>query len=341
MRRLAGFQAREAPSELVARVGGTLDTPSDSASIIPDREGDGRSPPGYRGAAGIFVAAMPLDRLYIKDGVDVHGALDALNELIRDATNVTGMGGPYDGAKDRYLEWVGRAELVLPSLTLDEEVVSMLGTDRRWQIRNTQPTRGWPDLQAEVDLQVARLRRMADDLKERAQRARVAPGHITVLDTNDLLHYQWPEFVRWPEVVGQPQVRLVVPIRVVEELDVKKYSAGSDVAARARSVISKLRSVLRGRGGAPMRLRDDATIEVPLDRGPRTRPVDADEEILGACQELRRLTGRGVLLVTGDFAMELRAQQREIPVVEMPAKYRRKLADPAWGQEGSDPPSPD
>ena len=56
---------------------------------------------------------MPLDRLYIKEGVEVQWAVNALNDLIREARNVTGMGGPYDGAKTRYIPWVARAEEVL------------------------------------------------------------------------------------------------------------------------------------------------------------------------------------------------------------------------------------
>jgi PIN domain len=78
------------------------------------------------------------------------------------------------------------------------------------------------------------------------------------------------------------------------------------------------------RGGAPGQLRPGVTIEVPIDSGPRVRPVDADEEILATCREFRQLTGREVTLVTGDTSMRMRAQARAIAVVKVPERYERK-----------------
>jgi len=66
------------------------------------------------------------------------------------------------------------------------------------------------------------LKALRDDLKQRLERARAAPGAITVIDTNVLLHHQLPDSVAWREVVGQESVRLVIPLRVIEELDEKK-----------------------------------------------------------------------------------------------------------------------
>src|SRR5205814_6231219 len=45
------------------------------------------------------------------------------------------------------------------------------------------------------------------------------PCAIAVLDTHVLLHYRLFDEVDWPTLVGAKPVRLVVPLRVVEELD--------------------------------------------------------------------------------------------------------------------------
>jgi len=62
---------------------------------------------------------------------------------------------------------------------------------------------------------------------------------------------------------------------------------------------------------------------VPIDSGPRPRPADADEEVLETCEELHQLTGRTITLVTADTARRLRAGERSIDVVRMPAEYER------------------
>ena len=123
----------------------------------------------------------------------------------------------------------------------------------------------------------------------------------------------------WREVVGQESVRLVIPLRVIEELDEKKYSASDKLRARARERLPKLYALV-GAGGAPEPLNDgNGTIEVFIEPGPRTRPADADTEILETAHDLRRLSGQAVTIVTGDTAMRLRAEAEGLATAAMPA----------------------
>jgi rRNA-processing protein FCF1 len=273
---------------------------------------------------------MAPERLYLKDGVDPSAAARSLGECIRVASNVASWGAGPDGAtqlRDKYLQWVEETEQLLSGLTLDGEVITMLCTDRYLYIRGARiDPRPWPLIEAEVRFQAGRLERMVEDLEERAGRLSSAPGHITVVDTHVLLHYQPPEQIPWATLVRKPQVRLVVPLRVVEELDEKKYARRADIAGRARRLLPRLEAVL-GTAGAPGELGGAVTIEVPVDSGPRRRPTDADEEVLDTCRELRQLTGREVTLITADTSMRLRGQARGIPVVRMPDKYRRSPLD--------------
>jgi len=208
----------------------------------------------------------------------------------------------------------------------------MLQTPRYWQVRalDEASTRPWPLVEAEIRFQTGVLERLADDLDERVRRLASAPGHLTVVDTNILLEYVPPREIPWTRIVGHSQVRLVVPLRVIEELDAKKYAARRDLADRARRILPGLESVV-GSGGVPGDLRDGVTIEVPVDAGSRRRPQDADEEVLATCHELRQVAGGDVTLISADTAMRLRAQAQRLSVLTMPAKYERprSVPDPA------------
>jgi predicted ribonuclease YlaK len=153
-----------------------------------------------------------------------------------------------------------------------------------------------------------------------------------VLDTNVLLHFQPPDQVDWPAVVGTPEGRLVLPLRVVEELDEKKYTARDNLADRARRLLSQLQTQLATSAGGPTPLRENVTIEVPVDDGPRRRTLDADQEILDTCRELQS-GGQGVTLVTDDTGMNLRGTAQGTRVVAMPETYLRRKPKPESGDE--------
>ena len=143
-----------------------------------------------------------------------------------------------------------------------------------------------------------------------------------MLDTNVLLHYLPVDQIPWPDIVGHQNVRLVIPLRVIEEIDAKKYAKRPDLAKRARNLLPALERMF-GQAGAPGRVTDGVTIEVPVDSGPRDRPADADEEILDTCRELGQFAGQPVTLVTGDTGMRLRAQAHGIATSTLPDKYLR------------------
>jgi predicted ribonuclease YlaK len=131
-------------------------------------------------------------------------------------------------------------------------------------------------------------------------------------------------------VLGDTPARLVLPIRVVEELDAKKYLARDNLADRARRILSALWRVIGPTAGLPVPLDGAAgvTIEVPVDDEPRRRTLDADEEILDQCALLKAV-GATVLLVTGDTGMSLRAAQRKITARKVPEKYLRRQPEPS------------
>lgn len=271
-------------------------------------------------------------RLSLRTGTSAEQAVEALTACINVAKRLPGRVSR-DGISHReeafylesrqgaYLNWVEVTEGQLSNVTSDPEVLTLPYTPAYYEIRRLDPSSplGVAFIDSERARQVSALKALRDDLKRRLKRARAAPGAITVLDTNVLLHHQLPDSVAWREVVGQESVRLVIPLRVIEELDAKKYTESERLRRRARERLPKLYALV-GAGGAPKALPNGhGTLEVFIEPGPRARPADADTEILEMARDLGRLSGSKVAIVTGDTAMRLRAKAEGIATFAMPA----------------------
>lgn len=263
--------------------------------------------------------------LRLRDGVDPTRAISALRELAQDADNVPGSAGiEWYQLRDAYVHWVDKAEAHLASLSHDPDVVLALFNERHWQLRSqtARPSRPFPLIQGELDLQSQRLRRLADILDDAQQRLAGAAGSPTVLDTNVLLHFEPPKQIDWVTVLERKPVRLIIPLRVIEELDQKKWGENAKLRDRARSLLPQLESWLEP-AGRPKRLCDEVTLEVPVPSEPRDHPADADSEILATAQQIQLFTGDVVTVVTGDTTMRIRAQALRLQVHRPPEKYLR------------------
>lgn len=254
--------------------------------------------------------------------------INALDQLVMDGRNADAVMRTRDG----YLEWVEFTEIKMSELTHDATVTEMLHTARYWEIRRLVPNdaRPIPLIDGERRVQRDNLHGMRENLEMHVGRAHGAPGHITVLDTNSILHYQLPDSINWPEVVGHEKVRLVIPLRVIEELDAKKYTESEKVRRRVRALLPKLDALISLMGSPTPLIFPGTTIEVPVEfisGAPRIKPVDADEEILFTCREMWQLSGQegGVTLITGDIAMRVRAEALGgIRPIKLPDKYLRE-----------------
>lgn len=266
---------------------------------------------------------MTLFRLALKSGVNPKHAANVLAQQIQGASSITPSTG-LESLQNRYLDWAEGAEARLHYLTDDLEALTMFDTARSRMIRELRPdaVRPWPLVDAEVKLHVSVLERMLADLQGRIVRIADADGHAVVVDTNILLHYKPLIELPWSELTGAERVRVSVPLRVIEELDQKKYAPRKDLAARARRLLPQLHSWL-GPGGAPAAIAANTTVEVMVDAGPRRRPSDADEEILAACHELSQFGASAVSLLSADTAMQLRAQAEGITVITLSDQYLR------------------
>ena len=268
--------------------------------------------------------------LALKDGVQPTHAARTLRQWSEWLGSLAGPSGgaSIESRRNDYLNKVERVEETLRYCFSDPARWTGLRGERHWMICSLSPSS--PTLARliteEAEEQQRYLSGLADQLDRFASRLDAAPGDLVVLDTNVLLHYHPPWQVKWDEVLGsQAPVRLVLPLRVIEELDMAKYRDRDKIAQRARDLLSQLWKVLEPSKGGPAALegRPGVTVEVFLDDEPRRRTLDADAEILEQCRTLRAVGGP-VSLVTADTGLSIRAVALGIPVVPMPDKYLRK-----------------
>lgn len=273
---------------------------------------------------------MPL---CLREGIQLDSAVNSLRECLTRFQNLRGGGptGSTDEVQRRYVSEIEAIDVHLRNVFTDPDIWNHLYGDRYWAIRSmtSATVRPIPLIDAEVQDQTRHVEGLMDRVVRLKNRLAAAPGQITMLDTNVLLHYLPPSQVDWSEVVHQEAARLILPLRVVEELDMRKYQVRDDLADRARRLLSELWRILAPTAGAPVALpgRPGVTIEVPVDDEPRQRPLDADTEILDECSTLRAV-GKPATLVTGDTGISIRAVARKIDVVVMPEKYLRRKPAP-------------
>ena len=169
-----------------------------------------------------------------------------------------------------------------------------------------------------------RIGEIADQLKkmmDQTERSQLLP---LVIDTNLILEYQPIGSIDWTVFTGEP-VRLIVPLRVFEELEEARYSNSKRKSQTARDELPRLVAMVEHDPGQPAMIngREDATIELFDMRHEGLRPSWADDEILDFYRTLSQFLPRA-RLVTSDGPLLARARYRGFDVQRGPENQRRK-----------------
>jgi rRNA-processing protein FCF1 len=230
-------------------------------------------------------------------------------------------------ARDLYVKWSIEAEGRLIGSLHRDEVLSIFSNARHRDI-SLMPAgeQLHRSVYAEVGSKWELLESMSRELKETRTRLTKSPGLPSIVDTNFMVHCLRPDQIKWKSF-DDDVLRLIVPLRVIEELDAMKTDNKDRLRKNSREILSWLESLFKGSTG-PVKIRSDeeTTIEVLLSERPRYRPSDPDEEVLDVCHEYERFVGKS-LLVTADYGMRLRARAESIDVLMMPQKYFKKNSD--------------
>jgi predicted ribonuclease YlaK len=107
---------------------------------------------------------------------------------------------------------------------------------------------------------------------------------------------------------------VVVPLRVVQELDAHKRSPSSTLCTRSSDTLRRLVKVLDGTLVGDVV--DGVILRVFVDR--ELYDPHADEEIVNAASRVQTYAGRPVTMLTGDLSMQLRARAIGLESAAMP-----------------------
>lgn len=257
-------------------------------------------------------------------GIAIDNAIETLRDLARSARNINnpppslGVEGVI-ARRDEYLAWVDMAEPRLVAI-YGAEALSSLHTQSYQQIwsMDIYGPRPIALVNNEAARQEWRLNSLANELVERHESFH-GIEELFVVDTNVSMHYHTlNEPNRWcDEALRRPSC-VVVPLRVVQELDQKKQSANNRLRKRARNTLRLLSDLLDGSLTGP--LAREVTLRVVVEHD--VYDPQADEEILNVATRVQTYARRDVTLLTGDLSMQLRARAHGLRGTAMPPSLR-------------------
>lgn len=234
------------------------------------------------------------------------------------------------GVRNAYVKWSVDVELRLLQILDRRQISEIFSNPRHRDISLMPPGEHLlRQVNAEVDAKRQEFTALARELSETRDAMNRAPGLPVLVDTNLFVHCLRFDQIKWISVVGET-ARIIVPLRVIEELDAMKSDNKDRLRRASREALSWLESLFTSIGTGPVTLReqDGTTIEILLADRPRYRPIDPDEEVLDACHDIQLLAGR-VVLVTADTGMRLRARAEAINATMMPGEYMKQLPEEA------------
>ena len=155
-----------------------------------------------------------------RTGALVDRGIAGIREAINDLSNLrsASAGVSVLDQATRYVQWVSTTESRLRNLLAEPSVWEGLYSERFWHLtKDVMMQVSWPLIfEAEYQSQRDRLTSLANEI-ERAC-ARSSGGLLVVLDTNVLMHWKSLDEIDWTGQTLASEVRLVVPLRVIEEL---------------------------------------------------------------------------------------------------------------------------
>jgi rRNA-processing protein FCF1 len=236
---------------------------------------------------------------------------------------------PVTTARDGYLGVIETAEAQLRNSFAGDSWLRQLHSERYWDIRalTESSARPFPLIGSEVETQLAWCERVIAELSVLIKEDAAADLTATraVLDANVYLHFKPFTDIDWRSELGQAAVRLIVPMVVLGELDNQKNAGREKVRPRAAKRLALMRKVLAGHERGPVEVRQGVNLEVVIDPPDHVRQPNTDEEIIAVAKRLVNGRGGPVLLVTGDYSMQLRAETRGLTVVELSDALRLPL----------------
>jgi hypothetical protein len=242
-----------------------------------------------------------------RPGISIENITAKLGYLTRTVYDAT---EPID-----YALWIAGAESTLRECFVDVPL-ERLFTERYWHLTTGPVLRHYDMLRGEQRGLLDWLERVSESTSAMIRRFAEPVAPIAVLDTNVLMHGKPLEEIDWCAKSGGNTVRLVIPLRVVDELDEKKYARRKEMQNRARNRLRLLGRYVEPGVSVRAGVRAEIVGWRDLDLGGVPRPpISADVDILDSCEAVGvYAAANAVSMVTADVGMTLRARERGLSV---------------------------
>lgn len=173
---------------------------------------------------GRFAIACAAMRARLAPGVvDPAGAIASIEQLAGGASSVGAMVEHPVDKRDAYVQWAIQAQGQLEGLLHRDDAEALFANPRHRDIC-TMPLGNQltPLICAELRAKSRAFEETAAYLQRHLDRMQSSSGHPVVVDSNVLLQCLPLDEVDWLTVVKE-KARVMVPLRVLEEIDTKKY----------------------------------------------------------------------------------------------------------------------
>jgi PIN domain len=249
----------------------------------------------------------------------------AVREVGGKARNLQGCSVPQQ-LKSQYLAFCVNSSELLGRFFVADEVDRVILTRRYWTLL------GMDDgsdavlqlLNREIAESIQRLHQLEEATTKLHDRWMSPGSRFVVADTNVYLHHpQFFDEVDWRTVVGGgvANVRLILPLLILDELDLHKRSNKQAVRIRARETLKRIQRlfVTGSLTRRPLAGQDEGlTVELLMDDLGHRRHPHNDSEIVDRSRCLADLVSPQTLkFVTGDIPMALRARNAGLDVVPL------------------------
>ena len=252
-------------------------------------------------------------------------AISVLEGIAANAYSRVTSGVSASSYRPRYANWAGDAERELWSITSRPAAAAFFSSQRHFIVISQEHSDGSLVI-AELNSICAELREAAESIKRAQQWLGNGGGQPLVIDTNVILEYLPVDQIDWSQVT-ESRARLIVPTRVLGELEAKRYDRSSRLDDVARAQLPRIAEWLESSAGPGVYIGDKrgTTIEtVPIEL--EVEPLsDADTEILEFFDMVLRFAPEA-RLVTSDGPLRVRAHLRGYSLARVPETFRRPKA---------------
>jgi hypothetical protein len=248
--------------------------------------------------------------MHLKPGMDAKHVASQFRDQVNQVSQVSTSILEDTQMINNYIAWVSNMQRFLRNYYVNPGL-SLLLTTRYFHLHDLMHSRGGrriPEMIGdEAQVQADWMTLEADELASRAERFGKDPDATIAIPDTNIFMYGEPEIQSIPWRSWLPMagpIQLVIPIRVIDELDDLKFRPGRK--DRARHALRNLGPLI-DRPNVPTSIGDQVTIESYVPPGARAEIFSGDSEILIACDDIRTYAGRTVTVITRDWGMRQRA----------------------------------